>query len=385
MTSNPDNLVSPDGAAREAPTRNFAVSGQSTGIRAWLADGLASRFAAHGYDILDEPVDDVDFVLHMFDRARPRSYRRKSAPTFVLAVAETDEVPDNVLAEGYPVIVRALANLTVLVGESADGRFLRFVTLEQGTYGIGPGVSDDELFAEAYRRIEPLASSRLVIANEFVHDLPPELHDGDDRTRAVKRAGERLDDLNLLPAPVELEELLSERERRHIKLLYGIGGLSYGNVSTRRLHADGEPTDEFWMSASGVDKSTLDEVGTDILLVRDYNPDTASMVLSVPRGITPNRVSVDAIEHWMIYREHPDVGAILHVHGWIDGIEATDMNYPCGTAELGSAVADLVRRAPDPSRAVVGQKNHGMTITGHDLDEIFERVGAKITANVPME
>jgi ribulose-5-phosphate 4-epimerase/fuculose-1-phosphate aldolase len=100
--------------------------------------------------------------------------------------------------------------------------------------------------------------------------------------------------------------------------------------------------------------------------------------------VTPRRVSVDAIEHWMIYREHPRVGAILHVHGWIDGTTSTDVNYPCGTVQLASSVADLVRAAPDPSRAVVGLRNHGLTITGHSLDDIFDRVGDKIVPRVPM-
>ena len=108
------------------------------------------------------------------------------------------------------------------------------------------------------------------------------------------------------------------------------------------------------------------------------------MVLSVPTNVKSRRVSVDAIEHWMIYREHPEVGAILHVHGWIDGTVSTDVNYPCGTVQLASAVADLVREAPDPARAVVGLRNHGLTITGHSLDEIFDRVGDDIVPRVPM-
>jgi ribulose-5-phosphate 4-epimerase/fuculose-1-phosphate aldolase len=86
----------------------------------------------------------------------------------------------------------------------------------------------------------------------------------------------------------------------------------------------------------------------------------------------------------MIYREHPDVGAILHVHGWIDGTVSTDVNYPCGTVQLAGAVAELVRAAPDPARAVVGLRNHGLTITGASLDEIFDRVGGQIVARVPM-
>jgi coenzyme F420-0:L-glutamate ligase/coenzyme F420-1:gamma-L-glutamate ligase len=31
----------------------------------------------------------------------------------------------------------------------------------------------------------------------------------------------------------------------------------------------------------------------------------------VPPGIEPRRVSVDAIEHWMFYQAHPDVGVIV--------------------------------------------------------------------------
>ena len=80
----------------------------------------------------------------------------------------------------------------------------------------------------------------------------------------------------------------------------------------------------------------------------------------------------------MIYREHPEVGAIVHVHAWIDGTPATEIAYPCGTLELADAVARLVRQAPDPSRAVVGQRRHGLTMTGHDLDDIFERIDGRI-------
>ena len=39
----------------------------------------------------------------------------------------------------------------------------------------------------------------------------------------------------------------------------------------------------------------------------------------------------------------------------------------------------------DPTRAVVGLRNHGLTITGHSLDDIFDRVGSSIVPRVPME
>ena len=88
--------------------------------------------------------------------------------------------------------------------------------------------------------------------------------------------------------------------------MYGIGGLSYGNLSARAPH---DPR-TFWMSASGVDKSKLQTIGRDILLVTDYEPEQLMMRLSVPPNVEPRRVSVDAIEHFLIYREHAQVGAI---------------------------------------------------------------------------
>ena len=177
------------------------------------------------------------------------------------------------------------------------------MTPEQGHYvrcpetGTAPSTSN-----QVYSRIKPMATSRLVINNIFDTDLPEELWDGDEITESLYRAGKKLDDLDLLPAPFPMHEILPERDVRQLKKLYGIGGLSYGNLSARYDES------RFWMSASGVDKSNLREIGRDILLVKDYDEATISMRLSVPPGVEPRRVSVDAIEHWMIYREHPEVG-----------------------------------------------------------------------------
>jgi ribulose-5-phosphate 4-epimerase/fuculose-1-phosphate aldolase len=354
---------------------------------------LETQMRAARYEQLPEPGPDTDVVLHVIDAADPKPYRRKNAPTFVIAIAQLDTVPadrQELLRTGYPLLVRGLANLCVLVADTPRGLTVRFVTLEQGSYGVDADRPDAVVVQRAFERIEPLASSQLVITNEFVTDLPEHLWGGDEQTAQMLRAGRELDALDLLPAAFPIEEILGPRDLRHVMLLFGIGGLSYGNVSVRYLgdDLDGRPDPNdpvYWMSASGVDKSDLRTVGEHILLVRGYDPERDVMVLSVPPDITPKRVSVDAIEHWMIYKEHPDVGAILHVHGWIDGTVSTDVNYPCGTLQLAASVADLVRRAPEPSRAVVGLRNHGLTITGHSLDEIFDRVGAKVIPRVPME
>jgi hypothetical protein len=253
-----------------------------------------------------------------------------------------------------------------------------FITMEQGFHRIVHEGDDATFFDGVVDRILPLAESRMVIDNEFVADLPRELWQGDRHTEAIFRAGQRLAELNLLPTPWPIDELLSPADMRHVHRLFGIGGLSYGNASERRAG------DTFWMSASGVDKSHLREVGREVLLVTGYDQRRGVIRLSVPADIKPRRVSVDAIEHLTIYREHPGVGAILHVHGWVPGADSTEAVYPCGTEELAMEVAGRVRDAPDPGRAVIGMKNHGVTITGPNLDEILERVGPHIVRRVPM-
>ncbi len=343
----------------------------------WFAEGLREVMEDRGHHFVEDP-EQASLVINFFPGDQPKSFRRRSQAVFLVSVATLDKL-NNFLAEGYPILIRSLANLFVALTPNGDGDpDVHFVTPEQGHYVVSGDRDRKSYFDRVYSRIEPLATSRLVINNIFDEDLPEELWKGNDITDSIFRAGRKLDELDLLPAPFPMHDILPERDVKHLKRLFGIGGFSYGNVSAR--HDDSR----FWMSASGVDKSNLREIGREILFVKNYDEEQNSMLLSIPPGVEPRRVSVDAIEHWMIYREHPEVGAILHVHAWIDGVPSTDFNYPCGTYELALAVADIVREASDPSRAVVGLKNHGLTITGRSLDEIFDRVEGKLLQVVPM-
>ncbi|MGA7672113.1 MAG: class II aldolase/adducin family protein [Nitrolancea sp.] len=345
----------------------------------WFASGLIQRLSSSGHHFREQPEPDIRLVLNLVDRDNPQPYRRKAQATFTTAIVELDEEPENYLRTGYPYLVRALANLAVLLVHGENGIEAHFMTLEQGHYVVRYREgNDDAFFDEIYGRIEPLASSQLIINNVYNTDLEKELWDGDEITEQIKRAGTKLGAMNLLPAPFPIHEILAPRELRHVMRLYGIGGLSYGNLSARKDQT------RYWMSASGVDKSKLEVVGQDILMVSGFDPAALAMHLSVPENVQPRRVSVDAIEHWMIYQEHPGVGAIFHVHAWMDGITSTEINYPCGTIELARAVAELVRQQPNPDRAVIGLKNHGVTITGPSMDEIFERIEGKIIPQVPM-
>ncbi len=347
----------------------YAIWGTSTSPAhtAWV-ESIGAVFERDGFERVDD-IADADFVLNMFDASEPKAFRRQSRGTYSASFYELPDVPDDVLKTSYPMLVRTLANVVVL---HVPGAGVWFTTMERGTYKI----SDDP--AEVFERLAPLAKSKLVIDNEFVSDLEPELWGGDEVTADIGAAGKRMQELDLLPAPFPVHEFLDERDLRHVMRLYQVGGLSYGNLSARKDET------RFWMSASGVDKSQLEVPCRDILLVTGYDEENARMVISVAPGIEPRRVSVDAIEHWMIYQAHPDVGAILHVHAWMEGIPATDINYPCGTQELAEAVAELIDREPDPSHAVIGLRNHGITATGDSLTEILDRIEAKLLRQVPM-
>jgi ribulose-5-phosphate 4-epimerase/fuculose-1-phosphate aldolase len=344
----------------------------------WFADGLRTVMTKRGHGWVDD-ADKAQLVVNFFPHERPRPYRRRAQAVFLISVCEVPPPFDPAIPAGYPLLIRSLANLFIgVVGPEEAHPDAHFITPEQGHYVVKGNADFGKYFEQVYGRIEPLATSRLVIDNIYDRDLPPELWDGDEITRSIYRAGKKLDSLNLLPAPFPMDQVLPEKDIKHIKRLYGLGGLSYGNVSARLDET------RFWMSASGVDKSELREIGRDVLLVKGYDERRNAMLISVPPNVEPRRVSVDAIEHWMVYREHPEVGAILHVHAWIDGVPSTEFNFPCGTYELGEAVAEIVREAEDPARAVVGLKNHGLTITGRSLDEIFERVDGRLEQEVPM-
>jgi hypothetical protein len=354
-------------------TATFAVVGRAkTEPLARFVELVRQALSRHA-DL--EETDDgnvADLVINVVDEADPKPFRRRSRGTFVVGLYERDS---HSLPEDYPMLVRALANIALAY---VPGEGAWFTTMERGHYGDSADQGEEALANSVVERLLPLARSRLVIENEFVTDLEPELWKGDEVTDEIIAAGKRMGDLDLLPSPFPIEDLLSERELRHVKRLYGIGGLSYGNLSQRK------DEQRFWMSASGVDKSALETPGRDILLVSNYDQEHGRIVLSVPPDVEPRRVSVDAIEHWMIYQAHPGVGAILHVHAWMEDIVATDVNYPCGTEELAVSVADLLAQEPNPNEAVIGLRNHGITVTGPSLLRILDRIEPKLLRQIPM-
>ena len=197
------------------------------------------RWPTRATPSVDRPGPEVQVVLHPVDAANPRPYRRKNAPTFVVAIGYLAEPPTDLLRTGYPLLVRGLANLAVLL---SDGPTAGRVTSSPSSRAPTPSstrattTSSSPPCSSGSSRS---ASSRLVIANEFLADLPPVAVGRRRADRQIARAGERLGALDLLPAAFPIEEILLPATCATCKLLYGIGGLSYGNVERASAAAHG--------------------------------------------------------------------------------------------------------------------------------------------------
>jgi len=361
------------------------VRNGSNSLRDKIADGVIQACLAHGHEISYE-TNGIQFVLNLTDVEVPRAFRRRSQSVFVISLVAMDTLPENAHSICYRTLVRSLSNLLLcavpssplLPSGSNGGTEIYFMTPEAGFYRL-PFEPE-----KVYQRILPIASAHFATDNCFTDDLPARYWETSPIVEEIKQYGKELDRLGVLPAPFPLREILSEEDLHHLYKIYGITGASYGNLSAREdIPELGEGA--FWMTGRGVNKAKISKVGKDVLLVKGFDDEHGAALLSVPPDYDPKvRVSVDAVEHSLIYRSFSEVRAIVHVHAWMVGVLCTGQNYPCGTRELAQEVFNLLRQTDDPSKTAVGLKNHGLTITGQSLDEIFERIRGRLLIEVPM-
>lgn len=343
-----------------------------------IANEVVNSIIRNGHEVSPN-LDEVNFVLNLTSFENPRAFRRKSKSIFVISILSGENLNGTLRSACYTTLIRTLSNLLICaVRNSSNETEIFFTTPEAGYYSLQ--FNPDEVF----KRILPIASAHFATDNLFSTDLPEKYWNGSPVTEKIREYGKELDNLGVLPTPFPLREVLSENELNHLYKILGITGASYGNLSAREnIPEIGKTT--FWMTGRGVNKSDIKIIGKDVLLVKGFDFENGTALLSMPANFNPKaRVSVDAVEHSLIYQTFPEVGAIIHLHAWVDGVLCTHQNYPCGTIELAKEVVGLLKRTEDPSRAAVGLKNHGLTITGHNLDEIFSRIRGKLKTEVEM-
>jgi len=105
-------------------------------LRDWFAVNLKAAIVDRGFRLVEEdaPADEGGIVLHVVDAKKPRSFRRKNRAVFVVGIGEADRYPEEPLKTGYPMLLRTLANLFIMVVHEGrhGGPAAYFFTLEQG-------------------------------------------------------------------------------------------------------------------------------------------------------------------------------------------------------------------------------------------------------------
>jgi len=358
------------------------IKNGSDPLRDAIAEAISQACFRHGHE-LSTPENGVQFVLNLTGTESPRFFRRKAQSVFVFSIVTVPDPGSDLRSLCYSTLVRSLSNMVICAvprngDTSPRGLDVYFTTPEAGFYGQP---YDPE---GVYRRFIPIAGAHFAIGNEFFRDLPRRHWEPSPAVKKLREYGQELDRLGVLPAPFPLREVLSEELIQQLYSLFEMKGLSYGNLSTReRIPELGETT--FWMTARGINKAQISQVGKDVLLVKGFDYSQGRALVSVPPVYDPKaRVSVDAVEHELIYRTFPDVGAIVHVHAWMKDVPCTRQNFPCGTKELAEEVTDLLKQTERPAETAVGLKNHGLTITGPSLDKIFDNIRGNLLKEVAM-
>jgi len=343
-----------------------------------MAEQIIMAFIHHGH-WLTEDINDTNFVLNLTSIENPQIFRRRSKGIFVITVVMAKKRYPDLRATCYQTLIQSLSNLLVCLVPGEKSYEVFFTTPEVGFYHT-PFDPDS-----IYNKILPIAGSHFAMDNRISTDLPSAFWKSTPIVDQIKQYGGELDTLGVLPTPFPLSDVLPKEDIDQLYNLFEVKGISYGNLSAREDIPEFKNESTFWMTARGIDKSNISTVGRDILLVRGIDESAATMIISVPPEHDPRaRVSVDAVEHELIYRTFPKVGAIIHIHAWIDGVSCTRQNYPCGTVELAKEVVELLGQSDNPAQTIVGLKNHGLTITGYDLEDIFSRIRGKLKTEVKM-
>ena len=148
-------------------------------------------------------------VINLIDAGDPKPFRRRARGTFVAAIHELSEVPPTSCRRTTPCwSLRPPTSGSCYVPEHG----VWFTTMERGHYGVEAQNGDERRSptrsSTGWRRSPLAARDRQRVPTDF----EPELWDGDEVVEEINEAGRRLGDLDLLPAPFPIEDLLDERD-----------------------------------------------------------------------------------------------------------------------------------------------------------------------------
>ncbi|MBK9017778.1 MAG: class II aldolase/adducin family protein [Saprospiraceae bacterium] len=271
-------------------------------VRDSIAAEISAELANHNFSEASAE-EDLKFIFNLTDFIDPRAVHRKKQSEFVVSlVAMPDGEVEDLRFLCYNTLIKTLSNFLICIKPNGTQKPVVYcITPEAGFYHF---TYSPEGVWEAMR---PIVGAHFVINNRISYSLPS-AYLQTEITEQLGHYGGVLDSLGVLPTPFNLHQVLTQESIDHVYELFKLKGLSYGNLSAReRIPELG--TNTFWMTARGVDKAHLKGVGKDILLVTGYDAEAGEVLVSVPPDGSPSiRVSVDAIEHTLIYQTFPEVG-----------------------------------------------------------------------------
>ena len=154
------------GGKVEHGVRDYSIVGDADASLANLVGQLGHTLEAAGFTLAAD-ASKARIVLNLVDPERPRPFRRKSRGTFVAALWARPDLPEDGLRETYPMLVRALANISLCY---VPGTGVLFTTMERGHYLVPErdGILSGLLVAECVAHFgRPLADIVATMEEEF--------------------------------------------------------------------------------------------------------------------------------------------------------------------------------------------------------------------------
>jgi len=124
----------------------FAILGDEQETLVELTAELVTALERHGFEAANGAPPEL--VLNLVDPAQPRPFRRRARGTFAAALWSLPTPPADALRETYPMLVRALANISLCY---VPGHGVLFTTMERGCYLVpeGPDLAETDIWTGA--------------------------------------------------------------------------------------------------------------------------------------------------------------------------------------------------------------------------------------------
>ncbi len=178
----------------------------------------------------------------------------------------------------------------------------------------------------------------------------------------------------------EVRELITYRQKLYARKLIGAypDGIGYGNISKRW-----KATDQFLISGSAT--GNLEVLGPEhFSLVTEV--DLAANTLRC-RG--PVIASSESMSHAVIYRECPEVRAVIHVHHpgmWnnlLHQVPTTSAEATYGSPEMASAISELLAKTDLRQTRLFVMAGHeeGIFSFGNDLEQAYAVIIAALAGS----